>query len=127
MNSKCGTQRKRRCKSQESCVCIVGFSACGYVYILFTCITHMLKIQQYKHKTHGFRTFSCFGPIYVEREREREYKKKSKHVLVWKLLLQMFAHLEAFFKACLVGLIDSCKAQFDYKIRHIFAHDIHSR
>ena len=24
--------------------------------------THMLKIQQYKHKTHGFRTFSCFGP-----------------------------------------------------------------
>ena len=24
--------------------------------------TSMLKIQQYKHKTHGFRTFSCFGP-----------------------------------------------------------------
>ena len=24
--------------------------------------THMLKIQQYKRKTHGFRTFSCFGP-----------------------------------------------------------------
>ena len=24
--------------------------------------THMLKIQQYKHKTHGFRTFSCFRP-----------------------------------------------------------------
>ena len=24
--------------------------------------THMLEIQQYKHKTHGFRTFSCFGP-----------------------------------------------------------------
>ena len=24
--------------------------------------THMLKIQQYKHKTSGFRTFSCFGP-----------------------------------------------------------------
>ena len=22
----------------------------------------MLKIQQYKHKSHGFRTFSCFGP-----------------------------------------------------------------
>ena len=22
----------------------------------------MLKIQQYKRKTHGFRTFSCFGP-----------------------------------------------------------------
>ena len=24
--------------------------------------THMLEIQQYKRKTHGFRTFSCFGP-----------------------------------------------------------------
>ena len=24
--------------------------------------TRMLKIQQYKGKTHGFRTFSCFGP-----------------------------------------------------------------
>ena len=24
--------------------------------------TRMLKIQQYKRKTHGFRTFSCFGP-----------------------------------------------------------------
>ena len=24
--------------------------------------TYMLKIQQYKHKTHGFRTFSCFRP-----------------------------------------------------------------
>ena len=24
--------------------------------------THMLEIQQYKRKTHGFRTCSCFGP-----------------------------------------------------------------
>ena len=24
----------------------------------------MLKIQQYKHKTRGFRTFSCFGPTF---------------------------------------------------------------
>ena len=24
--------------------------------------TRILKIQQYKRKTHGFRTFSCFGP-----------------------------------------------------------------
>ena len=24
--------------------------------------TRMLKIQQYRRKTHGFRTFSCFGP-----------------------------------------------------------------
>ena len=24
--------------------------------------TRMLEIQQYKCKTHGFRTFSCFGP-----------------------------------------------------------------
>ena len=24
--------------------------------------TRILKLQQYKRKTHGFRTFSCFGP-----------------------------------------------------------------
>ena len=24
--------------------------------------TYMLEIQQYKRKTHGFHTFSCFGP-----------------------------------------------------------------
>ena len=29
MNSKCGVQSKRKCKSHESCVCIAGFSACG--------------------------------------------------------------------------------------------------
>ena len=29
MNSKCGVQSKRKCESHESCVCIVGFSACG--------------------------------------------------------------------------------------------------
>ena len=29
VNSKCGVQSKRRCESHESCVCIVGFSACG--------------------------------------------------------------------------------------------------
>ena len=29
MNSKCGVQSKRRCESRESCVCDVGFPACG--------------------------------------------------------------------------------------------------
>ena len=29
MNSKCGTQSKRKCESHESCVCIAGFSVCG--------------------------------------------------------------------------------------------------
>ena len=28
MNSKCGVQSNRKCESHESCVCIVGFSAC---------------------------------------------------------------------------------------------------
>ena len=26
--------------------------------------TRMLKIQHYKRKTRGFRTFSCFGPTF---------------------------------------------------------------
>ena len=29
VNSKCGVQSKRRCERHESCVSIVGFSACG--------------------------------------------------------------------------------------------------
>ena len=29
VNSKCGVQSKRRCESHESCVCVVGFPACG--------------------------------------------------------------------------------------------------
>ena len=38
-----------------------------HVYTLFRTLrsssdTRMLEIQQYKRKTHGFRTFSCFGP-----------------------------------------------------------------
>ena len=28
VNSKCGVQSKRKCKSHESCICIAGFSAC---------------------------------------------------------------------------------------------------
>ena len=34
-----------------------------YMTTLCSCSdTHMLKIQQHKCNTHGFRTFSCFGP-----------------------------------------------------------------
>ena len=38
-----------------------------HVYILSHTLrsssdAHMLEIQQYKHKTRGFHTFSCFGP-----------------------------------------------------------------
>ena len=42
---------------------------CELLHVLYTpsrtlrsSDTRMLKIQQYKRKTHGFRTFSCFGP-----------------------------------------------------------------
>ena len=30
MNSKCGVQSNRKQGSHDSCVCIAGFSACGY-------------------------------------------------------------------------------------------------
>ena len=43
---------KAREGAKARSVYIIRFSACGYVYIIFICITHMLKIQQYKHKTH---------------------------------------------------------------------------
>ena len=34
--------------------------------------------------------------LYIERDRERESITKSKHVLYWKLLIQIFAGFEAF-------------------------------
>ena len=34
MNSKCGVQSKRRCESHESCICTVGFPACGCQNVL---------------------------------------------------------------------------------------------
>ena len=40
----------------KSTLCLV------HCALLLTTDTHMLEIQQYKHKTHGFHTFSCFGP-----------------------------------------------------------------
>ena len=41
MNSKCGVQSKRGCKSHESCVCIVGFAAiCNVVK---TCVTYRVR------------------------------------------------------------------------------------
>ena len=60
-------------------------------------------------------------------QREREYKKKVKACLGLETFTANFCPSWGFFKACLVGLTDSCKTQFDYKICHIFAHDIHSR
>ena len=33
-----------------------------HVYIRLVHYALLLTIQQYKRKTHGFRTFSCFGP-----------------------------------------------------------------
>ena len=39
VNSKCGVQCKRKCESQESCVCIVGFSVCGCQKTNITCLT----------------------------------------------------------------------------------------
>ena len=71
-----------------------------WVYIY---ITQLLKIQQYKHKTHGFRTFSCFGPIERDRDRERQREtetqrehKKVQAVLGLETFTANFAHLGAF-------------------------------
>ena len=41
VNSKCGVQSKRRCGSHESCVCIVGFPACG-------CQKKSVDMQQFR-------------------------------------------------------------------------------
>ena len=62
-------------KYKVSCVCFSAISGSGPAYLsellhVYTpsrtlrssSDTRMLEIQQYKRKTHGFRTFSCFGP-----------------------------------------------------------------
>ena len=62
-------------KYKVACICSSAINVSGAAYIpelLHIYIpsrtlrsfsdTHTLKIQQYKRKTHGFRTFSCFGP-----------------------------------------------------------------
>ena len=58
-----------------ACMCFSAISGSGPAYVsellhVYTPSrtlrssfdTRMMEIQQYKRKTHGFRTFSCFGP-----------------------------------------------------------------
>ena len=64
-----------RIKYNVACTCFIAINGSGPAYLsellhVYTpsCTlrssfdTLMLKIQQYKRKTHGFRTFSCFRP-----------------------------------------------------------------
>ena len=65
----------RTYKYEDACMCFSAINGSGpaylsellHVYTLSRTLrssfdTCMLEIQQYKCKTHGFRTFSCFGP-----------------------------------------------------------------
>ena len=65
-----------RIKYKVACMCFGAINDSGPAYLsellhVYTpsrtlrssSDTRMLKIQQYKRKTHGFRTFSCFGPL----------------------------------------------------------------
>ena len=62
-------------KYKVACMCFSAINSSGPAYLsellhVYTpsrtlrssSDTRMLEIQQYKRKTHGFRTFSCFGP-----------------------------------------------------------------
>ena len=66
-------QYKELIQYKVACMCFSAINGSGPVYLsellhVYTTSrtlrssTRMLKIQQYKRKTHGFRTFSCFGP-----------------------------------------------------------------
>ena len=68
-------QYKERNKYKVACTCFSAINGSSPAYLsellhVYTpsrtlrssSDTRMLKIQQYKRKTHGFRTFSCFGP-----------------------------------------------------------------
>ena len=43
-------------------VLLTSLNCCMSTLRLVTSDTRILEIQQYKRKTHGFRTFSCFEP-----------------------------------------------------------------
>ena len=64
-----------RIKYKVACMCFSAINSSGPAYLselLLVCTPsrtlrssfdiRMLKIQQYKRKSHGFRAFSCFGP-----------------------------------------------------------------
>ena len=68
-------QREERKQGENHCLCFNAINGSGPAYLskllhvytpscslLSSSDTCKLKIQQYKHKTHSFRTFSCFGP-----------------------------------------------------------------
>ena len=59
----------------HNCMCFSAINGSGPAYLSellhvyapsrtlrSSSVTRMLEIQQYKRKTHGFRTISCFGP-----------------------------------------------------------------
>ena len=64
-----------RIKYKVACMCFSAINGSGPAYLSellhvyspsrtlrSSSDTRMLEIQKYKRKTHGFRTFSCFGP-----------------------------------------------------------------
>ena len=64
-----------RIKYKVACMCFSALNGSGPAYTSLNCcmstlhlvhyallLTRMLEIQQYKRKSHGFCTFSCFGP-----------------------------------------------------------------
>ena len=70
-----GLPISERIKYKVACMCFSAINGSGPAYLselLHVCTpsrtlrsssdTRMLEIQQYKRKTHGFRTFYCFGP-----------------------------------------------------------------
>ena len=102
MNSKCGVQSKSRGESRESCICIVGFSACGYIYIYIyyplaenptiqtqdLWLTHLLLLWTNRERDRDRERQR-------ETETQREYKKVQA-VLGLETFTANFAHLGAF-------------------------------
>ena len=70
-----GLPISERIKYKVACMCFNGINGSCPAYLSellhvytpsstlrFSSYSRMLKILQYKRKTHAFRTFSCFGP-----------------------------------------------------------------
>ena len=77
-----------RIKCKVACMCFGAINGSGPAYLCELLLaytpsralhsssdTRMLKIQQYKRKTHGFRAFSCFEPhrdLHIDARRQRQ-------------------------------------------------------
>ena len=109
VNSKCGVQSKRKCESHESCVCIVGFSACGCQKksIMYETECRHVAIQRSRTRTiysihiHERNTFLLWicAPVGSRFTNEKQEEKKTGS---WRTYLILLPRIQILFMTSLI-------------------------